>query len=156
MKKIISVLLAALMLVSCFAVSSFAAVEKTGECTCEDHNDVACHCCLYCPKLSTSYVTSCAKDSLGSDVKYVCCHDCTGIVGCPCGCPCCDVDNEDIDSDDSTLDELVPDETKESFVDGFQSILKVISDFFDDLWEAIRTFLRLDDVIGKGDDPTKA
>ena len=152
MKKFISVFLAALMLLSCFAVTSFA-VEKTGECVCDgDHNhDDPCHCCLFCPNLDAGYVTSCAKGTLNSDVKIVCCYECTGLYGCKCGCECCKTGNENIGDDDNIMDEIITEQDKENFVDGFQAILKQISDFFDMLFDTIFEFLRLDEVLGRGD-----
>lgn len=152
MKKFISVFLATLMILSCFGVSSFAAVEKSGQCNCEDHNPAAsCHCCLFCENLDAGFVTSCAQASIGSEVKIVCCYECTGIYPCSCGCECCKTGNEDINDDDSIMDDLITEQDKENFVDGFQAILKQISDFFDDLFDAIFEFLRLDEVLGRGD-----
>lgn len=151
MKKIISLLLAAIMLMSCFAVSAFAVVIE-GECTCSEdgtHNPVgSCHCCIFCPNLNPTFVTACARGSLNSGVKEVCCYECTGIVGCTCGCECCKTTDEDMDDDNSTLDEMWTDADKQSFVDGFQSILKIISDFFDNLFDTIFEFLGLEDVLG--------
>lgn len=152
MKKIISVFLATLMLLSCLGVSSLAAVEVTGQCDCESHNPAGpCHCCLYCDKLDAGYVTSCAKSSIGSDIKTVCCYECTGIYPCSCGCPCCATGDEDITDDDNIMDDLITEQDKENFVDGFQAILKQISDFFDMIFDAIFEFLRLDEVLGRGD-----
>ncbi len=151
MKKIISVLLAALMLMSCFSVASFAVVVS-GECTCDEagtHNPVgSCHCCIFCPNLDPTYVTACAVGSLESGEKEVCCYECTGILGCTCGCECCKITDEDINSDDSKLDEVWTEQDKQSFVDGFQAILKQISDFFDKLFDTIFEFLGLEDVLG--------
>lgn len=151
MKKVVSVLLAALMLMSCFGMVSFATVEKEGKCTCDgNHNpNASCSCCLFCPNLDAGKVTSCAKGSLNSDVKIVCCYECTGIKGCTCGCECCKTADEDINSDNGTLDDLITDEDKDNFVDGFQSILKTLSDFFDMVFDAIFEFLRIDEVLGR-------
>ncbi len=151
MKKIISVLLAALMLVACFSVAAFA-VPVEGVCNCSEngtHNPAgACHCCLFCENLDATYVTACAKGSLNSGVKEVCCYECTGILGCTCGCECCKISDEDISDDDNTFDDLWTEQDKESFVDGFQAILKKISDFFDMLFDTIFEFLGIEDVLG--------
>lgn len=153
MKKIIAVLLSTLMLFSCFAVMS-SAYEVTGTCTCDgNHNpdpSEKCTCCLFCDNINISLVTSCAKKSIGSSVKILCCSECTGFYGCTCGCDCCKND-ADIDSDNPNLDDYITEQDKENFVDGFQAILKKISDFFDNLFDTIFEFLRIDEVIGKGD-----
>lgn len=160
MKKFISVLLAAIMLISCFSIASFAAVELTdGKCTCSEkgtHNpNGSCHCCIFCPNINVSYVTECAKATLDSDVKIVCCYDCTGIVGCNCGCSCCEL-GEDLDDDNSTLDDVWTDQDQQNFVDGFQAILKTISDFFDKLFDTIFEFLGIEDVLNsQGANPEK-
>ena len=67
MRKIISLVLAMLMLFSVMAVPASAAAE----CHCDDHEKTAtCHCCIYCPENpSFAYVTPCHKDYV--DGKYV-------------------------------------------------------------------------------------
>lgn len=156
MKKIISVLLAALMLMSCFTVASFAAEKVTleGKCNCDGtHNPAGlCHCCIFCPNIDPGYVTACAKDTLNADVKMVCCYECTGIYPCACGCSCCALGDEDITDDDNTFDDYVTEQDKESFVDGFQAILKTISDFFDKLFDTIFEFLGIDEILGSQGD----
>lgn len=149
MKKLISVLLAAIMLMSCFGIVSFATVTKTGTCNCDgDHNPSgSCHCCIYCPNLDPSYVTACAKKSLDSEEKIVCCYECTGILGCTCGCSCCQCDDEDIKDDDNMIGNVWTD--KEEFVTGFQAVIKKLSDFFDTVFDAIFEFLRIDEILGK-------
>lgn len=154
MKKFIAVLLAALMLFSSFAMMSSAVYEVTGKCECGGNHtpDTAkkCTCCLFCDNLDIGFVTTCARKSLESEVKYLCCSECTGFIGCTCGCDCCKND-ADIDSDKPTTDDYFSEQDKENFVDGFQAILSKISSFFDDLWETIKTFLRIDEVLGNGD-----
>ena len=151
MKKIISVLLAAIMLMSCFAVVSFAA---DGSCGCPAGTHIAnqpCHCCLDCPNLDINYLAGCYNEQKNS----FCCIDCTGFNGCTCGCGCgyCKKGNENIDDDNNTLDNVVTEQDKENFVSGFQSVLKKLSDFFNDLFDKIFEFLKIDGVLGKGDDP---
>lgn len=147
MKKIISVLLAALMLMSCFGMVSFAG-DAVCNCGPGVHvEDAACHCCVYCPNIDSSYVMNCY-------IKYgaVCCDDCDGIYPCNCGVTCgceyCLDKDQDVSAGDSTLGEFITEQDKENFVDGFQAILKKISDFFDMVFDAIFEFLRIDEVLG--------
>lgn len=151
MKKIIAVLLSALMIFSVMGVAYAAEiqeVEVTGQCT-HEHKDAApCHCCLFCPNIDISYLTTCAKNQ-GDGMKYdgsLCCAECTGIFPCNCGCSCC-AESQDKDDDGNKLDDLITDADKDSFVAGFQSILKVISDWFDKIFDAIFEFLRFDEVV---------
>ena len=172
MKKIISVLLAVLMLMSMLAVSGFAtelivrddtSYRPVNVCKCEDHVGApkkSCHCCIFCENLDMQYVTTCAKnpdgtlklytDENGSKYIAVCCANCTGLWPCKCGCECC-AENENIGDKDHTLDDVVSDEKKEEYVDGFQKVLKVISDAFDEFFNKIFEFLRIFDIIGKDD-----
>ncbi len=170
MKKVISVLLVAMMLMSAFAVSGFAfdlivkddtSFQENGVCTCGDHDPVdPCHCCIFCTNLDPQYITSCAKDYAGNlniesdengnQFVAVCCANCDGIWPCSCGCECCK-ENENLEDDDNTLDNIIDDNAKQTFVDTFQKILKQISDAFDEFFDAIFEFLRLDEVIGRGD-----
>ncbi len=143
MKKIISVLLAALMLMSCFAVVSFA---ETAEHKCEKGTHVSvgyCTCCLLCPNVDDSYVLGCADRTTGA----TCCADCSGIYPCNCRCTCCSKGDQTGTENDGK-DILTP-EQQENFVDGFQAFLKKISDFFDDLFDKIFEFLKVDEVLGK-------
>lgn len=150
MKKIISVLLAALMIMSCLSVVSFA----EGKCTCGEgvHVDSQyCKCCAYCPNLNPDYLLACCDPK----TDKFCCADCSGIYdaekGCGCACPCCARGDQTGNENDSTLGDLVTEQDKENFVDGFQAIIKKLSDFFDNLFDTIFEFLKLDQVIGKGD-----
>ena len=147
MKKVISVLLAALMLMSCFGMVSFARGEN---CECPDGVHVEgqiCNCCINCDNLSSSVVMNCYY-------KYgaVCCEDCDGIYPClcgkTCGCEYCVGGSQDITAGDSTLGEFWTEQDQENFVDGFQALLKKISDFFDMVFDAIFEFLRIDEVLG--------
>lgn len=152
MKKLISVLLAAIMLMSCFAVVSFAA--QKAECGCEYGThvpDQPCHCCLDCPNLDINYLAGCYNEQNHS----FCCSDCTGFNGCTCGCGCgyCKEGNENLEDDNNTLDSVVTEQDKENFVDAFQGVLKKLSDFFNNLFDKIFEFLKIDGVLGKGDDP---
>ena len=157
MKKVISVLLAALMLMSCFAVVSFAEGES---CTCPPgvHTENgSCTCCLYCENLDISNVMNCCFEhgviENGKLVTAVpCCDACDGLYPCNCGTSCgckfCVGGDKDLSAGDSTLAEIWGKEEQEAFVDGFQAILKKISDFFDLVFDAIFEFLRIDEVLG--------
>lgn len=147
MKKLISVLLAALMLMSCFGMVSSAKGEN---CTCPVGVHVegqACHCCVYCDTLDSSYVMNCYFKH-----GALCCDSCDGIYPCNCGASCgceyCVPGNQDINAGDSTLGEYWTEQDQENFVDGFQAVLKKISDFFDMIFDAIFEFLRLEDILG--------
>lgn len=151
MRKIISVILATLMLFSVMAVSASAE-----GCSCgipEDEHDNFCLCCFYCPGLPDGRKLSCARDG------GFCCYDCQGFLGadgtCGCNCDCC-VLNEDgttggnnNDPIGGELEDIWGEEEQENFVDGFQGVLKKISDVFDKIFDAIFKFLRLDEVLGR-------
>ena len=147
MKKVISVFLAALMLMACVSVSGLAAYD---ECTCTDgHVEVAgaCTCCVYCEYADEGAWNTCYRDS-----GEFCCKDCDGIRPCGCDCECCTV-NENIDDNKSNMDDYITEQDKKEFVDGFQAILKKVSDFFDMLFDTIFEFLKIDEILGKGDTP---
>lgn len=172
MKRIIAVLLAAIMLCGCMSVSAFATDVKVednlfggeyktvieGQCTCNagQHKDKG-DCCIYCPNLDHSLVKSCVTwvtnpdNPEGKKLAAACCVDCTGLVGCRCNCGCaaCAKDSVDVDEGDSTLGEFWGPTEQENFINGFQAILKKISDAFDAFFDAIFKFLRIDEVIGK-------
>lgn len=155
MKKVISVLLAAIMLISCFGMISFARSEK---CTCPDgdHNEAGpCTCCRFCDKLDVSKRMACYHP----DTDERCCDSCDGVYPCTCGVACgcnyCKEGNQDIADGGSNLGDYITEQDKQSFVDTFQSILKTISDFFDDLFDTIFEFLKIDQVLGKGDEVTE-
>ena len=46
-------------------------------------------------------------------------------------------------------EEIWDEEAQQGFIDGFQAILKRISDAFDKFFDAIFEFLRLDEVLGR-------
>ena len=147
MRKIISVLLATLMLFGVMAIS----VSAEG-CACTNHIDsVDCHCCIYCSELPKELIMSCAKDAEGNITGSVCCAACAGYlkknVGCGCDCECC---GEGGSTDDGfTLEGVITDKDKQNFVDSFQAVLRKISDVFDNIFNKIFEFLRLDEVLGR-------
>ena len=161
MRKIISVLLVVLMLFSAVAVSASAA---NGVCKCgDDHReDNTCHCCIYCPENpSYAFVTPCYKkyDNGGYVLEEkTCCDDCSGFINnegtCGCACECCTLNVDGTFGDKSEpiggyWPDLWSEENQEEFVNGFQAILKRISDVFDAIFDAIFEFLRLDEVLGR-------
>lgn len=149
MKKLISVFLAALMLMSCLGVVGFAADEVKCTCGVGVHVDgEPCDCCVYCPNPDISKWNTCYREN-----GAFCCYDCNGMYNCTCDCSCCARGNQDINNDDSKVDDVVTEEDKKQFVDGFQAVLKKISDFFDMLFDAIFEFLRIDEVLGNGQNP---
>ena len=156
MKKVISVLLAALMLMSCFAVGSFA---TSGECDCgpgEHTDDGVCNCCVYCENRDVSMIMNCCfVNGVVENGKLVtpvpCCDECDGLYPCNCGVKCgceyCVNGDKDITAGGSTLGDIWSEQDQQNFVDGFQAILKKISDFFDMVFDAIFEFLRIDEVL---------
>ncbi len=173
MKKIVAVLLSVLMLCGCMAVSASATVtvgdqvtvdqdifgnitqyKLEGQCTCNvGQHDAECHCCVFCPNLDISYLTSCAKaNNPAGETGFdgtVCCVECTGIWPCDCGCDCCKEYNQNLDDLKNNINDYWGEEEQENFVDGFQAILKQIRDAFDKFFDAIFEFLRLDEVLGR-------
>lgn len=151
MRKIISVLLVALMLFSVMAVSASAVVCNCGRHNYDDPNN--CYCCVDCPALDvTSLRLGCAV--IVGDHYETCCDNCKGFTtgyacNCGCGCSYCKVTSSGTSSDLSDLkDQIWGEEQQNNFVDGFQAVLKKISDAFDKFFDAIFEFLRLDEILG--------
>ena len=152
MKKIISVLLAVLMIFSVMAVSASAA--DGAMCNCGNHNfdnPTNCYCCINCPTIPENHRFTCTR--VEGTTYVTCCPKCPGYFGatytvctCNCGCNACG-ENASTNGDSSILDGVVSDKDKENFVDGFQAILKKISDVFDRFFNAIFEFLRIDEIL---------
>ena len=175
MKRVIAILLSVVLAFGCMALTAsalefaeegvnvgdvdaagfpVAQYKVLGTCNhhFEEEHTGSCTCCVLCPNVDVSRLSDCARGlkedgSTGFD-GYLCCKNCTGMWGCNCGCPCCGMDH-DIGDTDNTFDKLWGDQEKENFVNGFQAILKVISDAFDKFFDAIFEFLRLDEVLGR-------
>lgn len=159
MRKIISVVLATLMLFSVMAVS----VSAAGVCDCgagEYQHDNNCLCCIYCPGLPQGRIVSCAE-KVGDEYKF-CCGDCQGFIGkdgkcgCDAECVCCVLNDDgttggttDLGPIGGAVEDVWGEEEQENFVNGFQAVLKKISDAFDRFFNAIFEFLRLDEVLGR-------
>ena len=173
MKKSLSVLLALVMLFGCFSMVASAKYYEgemvpvkgaigggyeyqyrvTSKCTCEKvahFNGEKCYCCVNCPNLDISRLTSCALNNDKTAFSgYVCCEDCTGIWGCNCKCECCNEKDQNLEDNKNNLGDFITEQDKDQLVSGFQAILKKISDAFDKFFDAIFAFLRIDEVLGK-------
>lgn len=158
MRKIISVVLVALML---FSVMAFSASAVVG-CNCgSDHVDsYDCLCCVYCPNLSEARIVSCAKKNEAGEYTF-CCVDCQGFIGangkCGCkkACECCVLNEDGVVGGGSntgvfgdTIEDVWGEKQQNNFVESFQAILKKISDAFDRFFNAIFEFLKIDNVPG--------
>ena len=148
MKKIISVLLALLILGSVIVVS----VSAAGECTCdigEKQHDNSCLCCLYCSGLPQGRIVSCAKKS--QDGTYtMCCDSCRGFIdidgkcGCDTECKCCVLADDTTGDNGADPDEDTPKEDEQPNNEkGFLAFFKRISDAIERFFEAILKFLKL-------------
>ncbi len=156
MKKTLSILMSVLILALSFTMVSSAAAYK---CECVDHVAKDCKCCIYCPNLDNHYLTSCAVNSDGTlkyanpeapeEERYVelCCKKCTGIIPCDCGCSCCTLSEEDIEN--MNPDQIFDENQQEQIITGFQKVLGRLRTFFDDFFEMVFEFLRLDEILGR-------
>lgn len=149
MKKFISVLIVAFMLMSFMSFASFA--RGAGECNCPMgvHVSSNCRCCVYCDKFEDTYLLPCCNPYTGT----FCCDDCNGVYdaikGCGCYCECCERGDQTNDKYDSTFDEFWTPQDQINFVDGFQALMKQFSDRIDELFNQIFEFLKLEQVLGK-------
>ncbi len=158
MKKVISVLLAVVMLFT-MSTMAFAVVieepEITAKCTCANHESAtlnSCHCCVLCPNIDKSYLTSCAKDKSENGLYdgSLCCANCTGIFPCKCGCDCCDPNNANTGNKPviGPGEEIWTEEAQDDFISGFQKIIQRIAAVFDEFFNRIFEFLRLEELLG--------
>lgn len=159
MKKALSVVLALIMIMTCGMVAFATEAEVLGEvgtykvCECKDCKKAAgCTCCIFCPYLNEDFILQCVKPVEGPEgERHVvkCCANCSGLFPCDCGskCGCATCDGESIEKDDGSGDPLLTPEQQEKFVNGFQKIIKIISDAFNKFFDAIFEFLRIDQVI---------
>ena len=148
MKKLLSVILAVLIVVTCsfaaFVVFAEDAAPVDTTCHCANHNpDAPCHCCVYCPNLDKGYLTSCVQYNENGEASF-CCSKCTGIWPCTCGCDCCNDNYAEID-DGTGLPILTPDQ-QDAFIGGFQGAMAKVAAVFDRIFNAIMDFLRIEEV----------
>ncbi|MCM1545157.1 MAG: hypothetical protein NC110_07660 [Ruminococcus sp.] len=156
MKKALSVLLAVIMIVSCFALTFGVFAEETtaqsacGVCACgEDCKPVdgKCHCCINCAFLDKRYLTHCVTvDEDGNIVTEAkrCCDKCTGIWPCNCGHDCCNPDEEI--RDDVNNEPIFSDSQQNTITRILKNLIKRFSDAFDNIFNAIFEFLRIGEV----------
>lgn len=150
MKKALSLLLAVIMLMSAVTfVGSAVYKEPVGVCNCPDHVETNyCYCCLDCKNLDTSYILKCCKKS--DDGKYweKCCSLCNGLKDCECksDCTCCGKKVDETVNDGSTS--ILPESVQISLVEGFQNAMNKIRKVFDDFFDAIFEFLKIEDFFG--------
>lgn len=151
MKKALSLLLAVIMLMSTMALFASAYIDNGGICSCYDHVDTnTCRCCLYCDNLDTTFMLDCCEKHQNSDgsIYWVkCCSLCNGLKDCECtDCSCCAQKGDEILNDGSTA--IIPPSVQISFVEGFQNAMRKLQKVFDDFFNAIFEFLRIDDFFG--------
>ncbi len=144
MKKALSILLSVLMIMSCFAFAISAEEVISGGCECTNHNPNAeCHCCVFCENIPRTYLTSCVKFNEDGTVT-VCCHRCDGVYPCGCGCDCCPDDEQA-----ATSKPILTEEQQDKVVSTFQKIMSRFVEWFDNFFNSIFEFLRLDEVLGR-------
>lgn len=150
MKKALSLILAVIMLVSTMGLSATAYLEVDSHCYCLDHNDTKpCTCCLYCDNLDTTYKLDCCKKTEIDGVIYweKCCSLCNGLQDCECTkCSCCSEKSDEVLNEGSTA--VIPPSAQISIVEGFQNAMKTLQKFFDDFFDTIFEFLRIEDFFG--------
>ena len=150
MKKALSIFLAVIMLMSVMALAVSAEFRAPGVCMCEDHIKTdACHCCVYCENLDATYVLDCCSKTVlnGEEVWVFCCPDCDGLLNCKCvACSCCAEKTDDMLDDGSTS--LIPESTQNSLVKSFQNAMQKIKAVFDNFFDRIFEFLRIEDFFG--------
>ena len=148
MKKALSLILVAIMLMTTVAFGVSAYIDEGALCSCYNHVDNnTCKCCLYCKNLDTSYINECCKkDELnGKEVWIKCCNLCSGLENCSCDCTCCAKNNETLDDGSGSI---FSGAFLDSFVDGFQNAMKKIQKVFDDFFDTIFDFLKIEDFFG--------
>lgn len=147
MKKALSLILAVIMLMSTMVLFASAYIDNGGVCNCLDHIETKyCRCCLYCDNLDTTYMLDCCtKDEIDGKVVWIkCCSLCNGLEDCECtDCECCATKSDEVINDGSTA--IIPPSVQVSFVEGFQNAMKKIQKVFDDFFNTIFEFLRIED-----------
>lgn len=150
MKKFLAILLAAILLLTSFAVT-FAVFADGDEVTepdpvCEychqNHTSTVqgkCTCCFSCKYLDFEKVSRCSKDATHVfPPEQRCCSHCTGWYNCTCSmyedCNCQYCNNQG-NPPPTTMGPVVPEDTQIHIKDIFQNIMKKISEVFDRMFE---------------------
>ncbi len=153
MKKTLAVVLAVIMMLSCFTVGfgvfavdeeEITPVTKAVVCNCTDcvgETEGKCHCCIACPYLDKRYVTDCVVFNADGTFTF-CCDNCTGIWPCKCGHECCRTDET---IDDPAGEPILTPGQQQSVISGFQNLMKIFTSIFDRLFNAVLEFLRIGD-----------
>lgn len=163
MKKLLALLLSALILVSafsiCFAVfaedaeniDDYVQADKICEFCGNPHTSYddasgtirlfSCACCVNCYYLDNTALTKCAKNELGHYKGFACCDQCTGIFPChcsetntSCNCPYCGAISQEQDQGPV---EVVPAKAKNIFTTVFSNVMGKLSDVFENLFKVI-------------------
>lgn len=164
MKKTLALLLAALLLVSVFALSFgvFAQEGPVGDADvypadpiCEfcgqkhtSYDDktgtirlFSCACCVKCDYLDDAALTKCARNDQGHYKGSACCDQCSGIFPCRCAennsdcdCPYCGAISQELDQGPV---EVVPAKAKNIFTSVFSNVMGKLSDVFEKLFKVI-------------------
>ena len=147
MKKALSLILAIIMLMSAVTFVGSAYNDYGGVCNCPDHKENNyCQCCLYCENLDTSYILDCCVKKVDGNKVYweKCCSICNGLKDCECtDCKCCAKKIDEIVNEGSTS--IIPPSVQISLVEGFQNAMNKVRKIFDDFFDRIFEFLRIDD-----------
>lgn len=155
MKKTLSLFLAVLMLSTALIVPASAGIfapdiREPGVCVCEDHIKTGpCHCCIYCENLDNTYVLDCCKKDVvgGEEVWTFCCAVCNGLWDCECvDCDCCSEKKDEQLNEGSNA--IIPPSAQNSIVSGFQNAMRKIKEVFDNIFNTIFEFLRIDEFFG--------
>ncbi len=149
MKKALSILMSILIIALSFTFIA-GAVDACPECLSKEHKAEKCGCCFYCPNLDTALLVPCLREGNGVKLENgevaFCCHECDGWYPCDCDCECCPKSASDFEN--SNNNQILTPEQQEQVIDGFQSVLARIREFFDKLFDAIFEFLRFDEIMG--------
>ncbi len=150
MKKALSLLLAVIMLMSTMALCASAAEYELpyqhNNCTYEKHNGLDdCRCCIYCENIDTRFIRqNCAEYDEKTKNWSVCCTLCNGLMNCNCGCECCPA----VENKEEGNPTLVPERVQNSLVEGFRNALNKVMKVFDEFFDRIFEFLRIEDFFG--------
>lgn len=158
MKKILSVLLAVLMLAATFTCACVVFADDGDEytCTCENClKNADCKCCIYCNY--SQKILSCVQKHGGANGEAIyCCEGCSGFLGCRCGedpelcnCDACKAANQTGEDPYSGQTQLIDSDTQKTIIKIFRSVLDKVAEVFDKLFDAVNEFLRLDDFFGR-------